>query len=122
MSEATVAADIHQTLDVEGNLGSEVTFNLVLLFDDLPQKSDVICAESIDSDLRVNICLGADFLSGSPANSVDVSQGNLDCLVRQVNTFSQTMRTTPARLMTLHLSQIGLTLALTFIVKTPKFS
>ena len=119
MSEATVAADIHQTLDVEGNLGSEVTFNLVLLFDDLPQKSDVICAESIDSDLRVNICLGADFLSGSPANSVDVSQGNLDCLVRQVNTCDTS---TPARLMTLHLSQIGLTLALTFIVKTPKFS
>ena len=28
------------------------------------------------------------------------------------------MRTTPARLITLHLSQIGLTLALTFIVKS----
>ena len=69
MPETTIASDIHQALDVQGDLGPEVSLDLVLLLDDFSQKSDIISTEGVDSDVRIDVRLGADLLGGGSADA-----------------------------------------------------
>ena len=63
MPEAPITANIHQSLDVEGNLSAEMSFNLVLILDDLPEKGKVIIGEGVDPDIWVDIRLLTNLLS-----------------------------------------------------------
>ena len=60
VSESSIASDIHQSLDVESDLCAEVSFDVVLLFDNLSQKSDLILIESVDPYVWINICFLTD--------------------------------------------------------------
>jgi hypothetical protein len=54
MSEASVAADIHESLDVHLDLGVKRSFDPVLRLDLLAQLGGVFLAQLLDPDVRVD--------------------------------------------------------------------
>jgi hypothetical protein len=131
--QAPVTAYIHKALDIQGNFGAQAPFHLVIRLNDLSEFIEFFLTQIIDKPSAVYFRLGADILRAGPAYSVDIGQGNIHMLVRKVNPqktrhkfsypcfclclgFWQIIRTIPFRFITLHLSQIGLTLVRTFIL------
>ena len=45
VTQAAVAADVHQTLDVHAHLGAQVAFDLVAGFDDAAELADFVVGE-----------------------------------------------------------------------------
>src|SRR3954451_23761487 len=180
---ALVAADLDLATDVCLDLTTEVTLDLVVGFDHVAELHQLLIAQRVHPDVRVDPGLDQELLCAGTADAVDVGECNLDALVaREVYTneachvvavpfgsqrflvvsrpgprlplkgrapasvrgcfvrttdsaitsaysvvsglqpwrclwrgFSQMTMTRPWRRITLHLSQIGLTLGLTFI-------
>src|SRR5437867_12798315 len=110
----------------------------MLLFDDLPDLVDIVIVELANLGVRAHSRRPQDIVRLGPADAVDRGQSDFDSLVRRKihagNTchlktsdypcrclclgFTQITRTTRLRCTTLHLSQIFLTDALTFIKPT----
>jgi hypothetical protein len=131
--EPPVTAYIHKALYIQGNFGAKAPFHLVIRLNNLPEFIEFFLTQIIDKPPAVYLRLGANILRAGPAYSVDIGQGNIHMLIRKVNPqktrhkfsypcfclclgFWQIIRTMPFRFITLHLSQIGLTLVRTFIL------
>ena len=56
MTDATIATDIHQALDVHLNLRTEITFNFVLSTDNLTDSSSLIICPLAHLQVAVDTC------------------------------------------------------------------
>jgi hypothetical protein len=81
MPQATVAAEIHEALDVHGNLGAQITLHLVMGIDDLPNGIHLSIRKVIRLGVPIDAGLIEDLFGRRPPNAVDVCQSNLDALV-----------------------------------------
>ena len=149
MAKATVAADLHQSSNVAIDFSAEVSLNLEIAVQDLTESSDLGFGQILDLRSRVNASFFNELVHVVLSNSVEDWQCVQHCFhAREDDTCnschvlnslpncflayqpwrclcfgtSQITRTTPLRLMILHLSQIFLTLALTFISISPVWS
>jgi hypothetical protein len=87
MTQAAIAAEIHQPLDVHGDLTTEVTLDLVALLEELADSDDLTLAELVGPDVRVNPRLRADLQRRGPPNAEDVLERDPDLLIaREVDT------------------------------------
>ena len=75
VTDAAVAADVHQTLDVELDLRTKVTLHLVVGADNLADLGGLLVGPVLYFDVAVNACLVQDFLGGAAADAEDVGQG-----------------------------------------------
>src|SRR3954452_21012457 len=131
VSNAPVAPDVHQALDIHGDFGAKRAFDLDRALDHLAKPGNLIVRQIADPGVRVDPGLAQDAAAGGTADAKDVGQRDLNALLaRKVYACDtrhdqpcrclclglrlQMMRTTPCRLMTLQCSQIGLTLERTF--------
>ncbi len=80
MTDAAVAADFHQTLDVHGNLAAEVAFHLHMVLDVFTKLADFVFGKVLDAGIRVDLGGGQDFLGGSHADAVDVGKPDFHTL------------------------------------------
>ena len=81
MSQATITTQIHQSLDVELNFASQITFNLHRLVDDCPDFADIAVREAVGPRVRINATLVQNFLGDGAANAVDIGQGDNNPLI-----------------------------------------
>ena len=86
MTNATIAADFHQALDVQRNLTAQVALHLQVLFDVVTQLGDFVLGKVLHAGIGADFGSGKDFLGRSQANAEDVSQADLHTLFSgQVN-------------------------------------
>jgi hypothetical protein len=86
MAYPTIAADLLQALNVHSHSASQVTFNLIVPVDELPQLSHFSLVEIPDPRVRVYFYLAQDLIASGTSDPVNVGQTDLDPLVaRQVN-------------------------------------
>ena len=85
MTDTTVAADIHQSLDVELDFRTEITLNLEIALDHFTNGGCLIVSPVFHFNILVHASLSEDRVGGAPAYAEDVGQGNFTSLVlRQI--------------------------------------
>jgi len=78
MTEAAIAADLHQALDVHGNLTAKVTFNLEILVDVVTQLTDIFFGQILNAHIGVDAGGVDDLVCGGTADAVDIRQGDFN--------------------------------------------
>jgi hypothetical protein len=81
MSKATVATDVHKSLDVHGNFLAEVAFDSTLCIDDPADFADLLFGELLHPDLWPNLRPLQDELGTVMANAVNVRESDINALV-----------------------------------------
>ena len=86
MTQAAVAADLGQALDVKRGLAAQVALNDEVVVDALTQLGLFLVGEILHSGVGVDPGHGQDLVCAGSANAVDVSETDFDSLVLgQVN-------------------------------------
>ena len=87
MATATIAANFHQTLDVQGFLTAEVTFYFIFVIQELTKLCDFSFRQVTDTGIRVDPSLFQDFAGKGQANTVNIRQSIFNTLIsRQIYT------------------------------------
>src|SRR6185503_16855360 len=134
MPQSTIAADIHQPLDVHLHSLTQVAFDFALRFQDITDAAQLVFTQVSDAGIQIDTSFLEHRVRTRTTNAVNVGQANLGSLVRwqiyssytcHLNSrypclclclgLTQITRTTPLRWMTLHLSHIFFTDARTFM-------
>ena len=88
MAKATIAADLHQALDVLSALAMQVTLNKQVVVDVVTQLCEILFTEVANTDVWVYASLSENLLRSGQADAIDISQANFNALVtRKVNTY-----------------------------------
>ena len=72
MSDASVASDLHQSLDVEGSFSSQVTFYDVIAFDYLSDLSGIFLGQILNSDVWIYVRFSEDILRRLQTNTINI--------------------------------------------------
>ena len=87
MAQATIAADLHQSLDVLRRLATQVTLDRVVRIDIVTKLDDLFFGEVAHARVRINAGLLANLLCAGQTDTINVSQTNLHALIaRKVDT------------------------------------
>ena len=87
MTDAAIAADLRQALDVQRNLTAEVALDGEVLVNHFTKCGFLILSQILHADIRVDLGHFQDLLCTCSANTVDIGQTDLDSLLTgQVNT------------------------------------
>ena len=81
MTDASVATDIHETLDVHLDGGAELTFDLVVLADLVTDGCDLLVVPLAHLDAIIDAALVKDLLGGAAADTEDIGKAYLPSLV-----------------------------------------
>lgn len=86
MAQSAVGAQIHEPLDVRGNISSQISLNLELALEDFPNAQDFGLGKLMRSRFGVDACPGNDVLGRPAADPVDGCQRDSDTLIfRQID-------------------------------------
>ena len=81
MAESAVAGDVEQTLDAHLYLGTQLTFNLEFVVDDVTDGGELIIVPFMHFLVHVDRGLIQDVAGGRVADPIDVGQTNLSPLI-----------------------------------------
>src|SRR3712207_3474679 len=81
VTQAAVAAQVHQPLDVHGHLATEVTLDLVVGLDDLADPAGLLVGEVLRPGGQLDARRHADVMGGLVADAVDVLKRDDSALV-----------------------------------------
>jgi len=81
MSDSAIAIDFGQTLDVEANLTTKLTLNLVVVFDLVTKLCDIVLCKVLSSDVGIDSGLCQNVLGALKTDSVNVGKSDLNALV-----------------------------------------
>ena len=81
MAEATIAANILQTLNVQGNFCAELTFHGVFVFEEMANLTLFFFSQVVTLLVLVDAQLSTDLVSGEQTDTIDCRQTVLDGLV-----------------------------------------
>src|SRR5690554_1924420 len=81
VTQAAVATDIHEALDVQLDLAPQVTLDLVLLLHHATEAGDLGFRQVLDPGVRADLGLDQNLLGTGESDAVDVRQGVLNALV-----------------------------------------
>ena len=74
VAKASIAAEVHQALNVHGDIAPEVTLNAVAVRDHLTDANDLLIAELLVGQVGIHLGLLTDLQSRRAADSIDVGQ------------------------------------------------
>src|SRR4030095_13808529 len=83
MTQSTIAADVHQSLDVHLDPFSEVTFNLALSFQDCSYSAQFVFIKITDPRVKVDVRFPQNRLSPRATDTIDVCETNFSSLIRR---------------------------------------
>jgi hypothetical protein len=78
VSKAPITTEIHQALDIHGDLGSEFAFHLVFTVDNLPDVVNLGFRQIVGSGIPINFQPVENLLTGTSADPEYVSQTDFD--------------------------------------------
>ena len=81
MTDAAVAADIHQSLDVHLDFGAEGAFHFVLIVDDVAEGVLLVVGPILHLLAFVDTGLGQNLFGGATSDSEDIGQAYLSSFV-----------------------------------------
>src|SRR5713226_5857325 len=81
VAEASVAAQVHQPLDVERDLAAQVAFHLEVLLDRLADAVDLVVGQVLRPPGRIDLRQSADLPRRGVADAVEIGQRDLDLLL-----------------------------------------
>src|SRR5215470_2451542 len=81
MAQPAVAADVHQPLDVELNLTTQIALNTIFTINDLTNPADLLLSQVAHPRIGVDVRLLEDLRAVRAANAVDIANRNGDLLV-----------------------------------------
>jgi hypothetical protein len=81
MTNALVAADLDFATDVCRNFTAQVSFNLEVAFDVVTKRDQLVIGQILHTDLSADFGIGEGLECPRTANTVDVSQGDLNALI-----------------------------------------
>jgi hypothetical protein len=81
MADTTIAAQVHQSLDVHGNGTTQVAFNRILA-NLAADGFNLGLSQVLDLSVRLDATVGANLARQDTADTIDARQGNLRMLVR----------------------------------------
>ena len=81
MTKAAVAADLHQTLHVLGNLAMKVALDSEVVLDVITQLRELFLSQIIGAGVGIDARLREDLLGSREADAVNIGQTDLDALV-----------------------------------------
>src|SRR5690606_14927272 len=86
MAQTAIVAEVHEPLDVHGNLPTQIALDAIVAVDGLADLQDLRIGQLIDTPLIRDAALLHDLVGESRADAVDVLQRNHHALVgRQVD-------------------------------------
>ena len=86
VADALVGADLDLAADVGGDIAAKVTLHLVVAFDVVAERDELVVAEVLDADVLVDLRRLEDLVRAGTAHAVDVREGDHHALVaRDVN-------------------------------------
>jgi hypothetical protein len=107
VTEATVAANLHQARDVGANLSAEVTLGGEIRVDVIANLGHLVLGELLDAGIGVNAGLRADLGRAGLTDAVKIRKTDLDALVtRQVDTINTCQLRTPLLALTLLVARV----------------
>ncbi len=83
MTQATVTADIHQSLDIHLDTFSEITLYVAFGIEDRAELIQLVFAEVLNSQININARLPEDLGRARFAHTIDVGHSDLCPLVRR---------------------------------------
>ena len=87
MPASPIRPEVHEPFDIHGDLATPVTLNDVIIFNDLPDPSDIITVQIIAVHLIRQIDLIKNFARRAQPNTKDTGECSIHMLVsRQINT------------------------------------
>src|SRR5262245_544757 len=85
--QATVAADLHQPLDIHRDLLAEIAFHAALLFEHAADLPDIVFGEILDPDVGAHARRTQHVVRALASNAVDVGKADLNPLgPREIHT------------------------------------
>ena len=84
MTHATVATDFNESFDIQSNFTAKVAFYCDVLVDIVTQLCNVFFGQILDADIRIDTGTCQNLICCAAADSVDISQTDLDPLIRKL--------------------------------------
>ncbi len=81
MSKSPVGTDIHQSLDVGGRVSSEISLDLISLFDNISDANHLCLGELVHLGVLMDIRPFENFIGRSSSNTIDISEGDLHSFI-----------------------------------------
>ena len=81
MTAALVVADLDLAADIGGNGATKVTLDLVVAFDVITQRDEVLVGELVDTEIAADAGRGEGLGGAGAADTEDVGQGDLQTLL-----------------------------------------
>ena len=81
MADAAIAANVLQTLDVQGNFCAELTFHRVFIFQKMTNLTLFFFSQVVTLLVLVNAQLSTDLISGEQTDTIDCRQTVFNSLV-----------------------------------------
>jgi hypothetical protein len=89
MAHAAIRPDLDQAFNAHLNFTAQVTFHLVVLANELTNRSHIRLRKILHPDIRVDLCLSQDCLRASWSYPIQIGQANFNPLIAgQIDTFN----------------------------------
>jgi hypothetical protein len=76
VTDPTVATDIHQSFDVHLNFGTQSTFNLVIIIDDITDGGQLVVVPGVNLKVLIHASFLKDLLGSAAANTINVGKAD----------------------------------------------
>jgi hypothetical protein len=81
MPQSPVTSEIHEALDVHGDLGAQIALDFVVRVDDLPNVIHLCIRQIVGLGVPTDAGLIENLPGRGAPNTINVRQGNLDALI-----------------------------------------
>ena len=107
VTEATIAANLHQAGDVLPHLAAKIALGGVVGIDEVTNLGDLVLSQVLDTSGRVNTGLRADLGGAGAADAENVSESDLDALLaRQIDAVNTGQLGAPLLALTLLVARV----------------
>jgi hypothetical protein len=80
VSDSAIAVDFNHALDIKSYVTSEVTLNLVILFDLITELCYIVVGQILCAGIGIDTGLGENVISTLSADAVDIGESDLNSL------------------------------------------
>ena len=81
MTDASVAADLNESLDIKSDITSEVTLYTAVVVNVLSELGDIFLGQVSDAGIRINSCCCEDIVRSLAADTENISKADLHSFI-----------------------------------------